>query len=128
MHPVLERHYARFLEHHGDAKIRELPSGAALITVTDITIPPGWNIDVATIRFIVPVGYPSAQPDCFWIQPTIQLSNGTVPKNSSMSQIPETTDTWLWFSWHLQPGQWKPNRDDLLTYFFIVMSRFKTFE
>ena len=94
MHPVLERHYGRFLEHYGTAGIKELPSGAFLITVPEITIPPGWNIGVATIRFIVPVGYPNAQPDCFWIQPAIQLSNGTVPKNSSTSRIPETMDTW----------------------------------
>ena len=128
MHPVLERHFARFLERYSAAEVRQLPSGAAVITVPDITIPPGWNMSVATIRFIAPVGYPNAQPDCFWIQPPIQLSNGTVPKNTSTNQIPETTDTWFWFSWHLEPGQWNPNRDDLLTYFSVLMTRFEKLE
>ena len=128
MHPVLERHFARFQERYDAAEIRELPSGAALITVPDIPIPPGWNTDIATIRFIAPVGYPNAQPDCFWTLPAMQLSDGTVPTNSNTSQIPETTDDWFWFSWHVGSGQWKPNRDDLLTYFSVLMSRFKKVE
>ena len=128
MHPVLERHIARFQKRYSAAEITQLPSGAALITVPDSTIPPGWNINVATIRFIAPVGYPSAQPDCFWVQPEMRLDDGTVPKNAGPGQIPETTETWFWFSWHLESGQWNPNRDDLLTYFSVLMSRFKKFE
>ena len=128
MHPVLEQHFARFLKHHKNAEINELPSGAALITVPDIPIPPGWNVSVITIRFIAPVGYPNAQPDCFWIRPEIKLKNGVIPKNTSTSQIPETSDTWFWFSWHLDSGQWNPNCNDLLTYFSVVMSRFRELE
>ena len=128
MNPILERQFTRFKKRYNAAEITELPSGAALITVPNSAIPPGWNIGVSTIRFIAPVGYPNAQPDCFWIKAEIKLENGTAPKNTGANQIPETTETWLWFSWHLEPGQWNPNRDDLLTYFSVLMARFKKFE
>ena len=128
MHPVVERHFARFRDRYNSAEIRELPSGAALITVPEIKIPSGWDTDCLSIRFLVPVGYPNAQPDCFWTQPAILLSNGSQPKNTAQNQIPETNDIWFWFSWHLESGQWNANRDDLVTYFSVVLSRFGIFE
>lgn len=128
MHPVIEKHFERLQARFPGANVMELPSGAVLVTIPDLEVPPGWSIGTATVRFIAPVGYPNAQPDCFWISPTPQLNGNAVPKNARPQQIPETSDSWFWFSWHLQPGQWKANRDDLLTYLRVIISRLEKLE
>lgn len=125
MLPVVEKHVHRLQARYPGVAARDLPSGAVLITVPDIGVPPGWNAELATIRFVVPVGYPNAQPDCFFVEPAILLKNNAVPRNTGTQQIPETSDTWFWFSWHMEPGLWKANRDDLLTYLHVILSRFE---
>jgi hypothetical protein len=105
-----------------------LPSGAHLITITNYTVPPGWNRQSVTILFVAPPAYPAAQPDCFWVEPGgVRLANGTTPQGSNDSNpIPEIGPRGTWFSWHLQ--HWNPNRDSLLSYFKVIEQRFKALQ
>ena len=64
-----------------------------------------------------------ARPDCFWADSGLRLANGSLPQASNVQAIPETGDTGLWFSWHVQ--HWDPNRDSLITYIQVIRSRFK---
>ena len=111
----------------GDLQRAELPSGGALIQIADIEVE-GWNRSTTNILFLVPPGYPSGAPDCFWVEPKgFRLKNGGTPINSNDGNPipgdinPERTTTW--FSWHLE--SWNPNRDSLVTFFNVILSRLK---
>jgi hypothetical protein len=103
--------------------LTRLPSGAHLVTLPNIKMPRGWNRDAVTILFVAPPGYPAAQPDCFWVEPTgVRLENGATPQGTNDSNpIPEVGPRGTWFSWHLQ--HWNPINDSLVTYFNVIMQR-----
>ena len=75
----------------------------------------GSNQGQTTIRFIAPVGYPYANPDCFWADQSLRLASGGMPQASNITTIPETNITGVWFSWHLTKP-WNPNSDTLLNW------------
>jgi hypothetical protein len=116
-------------ERYPRASLAMLPSGAALITVPDHALPPGWNRTSTTIHFIAPPGYPAAQPDCFWVEPSgFRLQNGGTPQGTNDSNpIPEVGGkSTTWFSWHLQG--WYPNRGSLVTYFTVILRRLQSLQ
>lgn len=109
------------------AEGRPLASGATLIMIPNVSLPSGWNATVTSIRFLAPVGYPFAAPDCFWADATLRLKSGTgMPQASNVQPIPETNENGLWFSWHV--STWNPNRDSLITYFNIIKTRLSKLE
>lgn len=101
-----------------------LPSGAHLVTVPNTKLPPGWNHREVTVLFVVPPGYPAAQPDCFWAEPVgLRLADGRTPQGSNDSNpIPEVGPRGTWFSWHVQ--HWNPNTDTLVRYLNVILKRF----
>lgn len=102
-----------------------LPSGAQMVTVSDVPLPAGWSAPFTTIRFLVPAGYPFAALDCFWADNDLRLAGGAVPQNAGFANpIPETGHHGLWFSWHLA-GPWDPNRDTLSTWTNVIADRLR---
>jgi hypothetical protein len=108
--------------------LTRLASGTHLVTIPNVRMPRGWNQEVVTILFLAPPGYPAAQPDCFWVEPTgVRLKNGATPQGSNDSNpIPEIGQRGTWFSWHLQ--HWNPNNDSLVTYFNVIMRRLQSLQ
>jgi hypothetical protein len=126
MNPIFERHLEELTQRLAPLPVHQtpLPSGSVLITVDNVPLPPGWNREQTSIRFVAPTGYPFAQPDCFWADPGLALANGLVPQSSNQQQpIPETNAPGTWFSWHVQ--HWNPNRDGLLSFFRVIEQRLK---
>jgi len=126
--PITHRQFARVQERYPAVTLMELPSGAALLTVPNIPLPPGWSHPTTTIRFIVPAGYPGPAPDCFWSDVVLTVNGGGMPQASQPSSaIPETNMSPQWYSWHVTYAakNWNPNRDDLMTYLSIVLDRFR---
>jgi hypothetical protein len=108
--------------------MRELPSGAALVTIPEFGIPSGWSAESTTIRFLIPVGYPGPAPDCFWANSGLRLAGGQLPQASQdPNPIPEVGESGLWFSWHVTgpDHNWNPSRDTLETYVSIIAERFR---
>jgi len=121
---LLEEQFAILKGEYPEATLTMLPSGAALIEIKTFNLPPGWTKANISLKFIAPVGYPFAKPDCFWTDSDLRLyTSGSVPKNTGSNPIPEVSGTYLWFSWHL--AQWNPNKDNLSTYAHVVESRLK---
>lgn len=105
-----------------------LSNGSFLIQVPDVELGPGWNREKANVLFVAPPGYPAAQPDCFWVEPSeFRLAgNGTPQASNDASPIPSDVDPGrrtTWFSWHLQT--WDPNSSSLVTYLEVIMNRLK---
>jgi len=104
------------------AEGRAVGDGTVVVTVPGVPLPAGWNKRIATVAFVVPVGYPAARPDCFWADGDLRLSSGATPQNAAMNTIPGFGELRLWFSWHL--AAWSPSRDSLLTYVRTTQRRF----
>lgn len=105
------------------ATAQRLQSGAFMITVPDLRLPSGWTAERTTVRFLAPVGYPHAKPDCFWADEDVRRVNGGLPQASNVQEIPDSGGLrGLWFSWHV--GQWNPNQDNLKTFLNVIRNRF----
>jgi hypothetical protein len=105
------------------ADVRQNDDGSRLITVRDFPLPPGWNKEAVTVRFLVPVGYPFAGPDSFWADPSLRTAGQAMPINTAMQQPWTTEPPLLWFSWH--PERWNPQQDTLMSYLGVIASRFR---
>src|SRR5690242_20089017 len=83
------------------ASAQRLPNGTVLITVPEVPLPTGWTKERSTVRFLAPVGYPHAKPDCFWADVDLRRANGALPQAANENQeIPESGgQRGLWFSW-----------------------------
>ena len=101
--------------------LQKLPDGSHLVIVPDVMLPTGWSKSTVVVKFVAPVGYPLARPDCFWTDCDLRLSNGNVPQNTGQNPIPHIGAGHLWFSWHV--SSWNPNFDSLLTYLNVIKRR-----
>lgn len=125
LHPQTLAQFERLKRRYPGAQLEELGGGTALVAIADFALPAGWTQPSTTIRFLVPVGYPGPQPDCFWASSGLRLQGGGVPNASQdPNTIPGTNQSGLWFSWHVTTG-WHPSRDDLSTYVSIIAKRFE---
>lgn len=124
MSGILSMQLEQLRERFGGAHSSAMASGTTLVTVPGVRLPEGWSRSSATIRFLVPPGYPFAQLDCFWADTDLVLANGATPQNAALNAIPETLELGMWFSWHLE-GAWNPNRDTLSTWMNVVIERLR---
>jgi hypothetical protein len=99
------------------------PNGLALVTVPELVLPKGWNKPQTNIWFIIPNGYPYANPDCFWTDAALRLEGERMPQNTALQELAGVGPT-LWFSWHLN-GAWRPNKDNLSTWMAVIANRFE---
>lgn len=115
-------HFERLREKHDGALLNKLLGGTALVKVPSIPLPEGWNAKETSVWFVVPIGYPMAQPDCFWADSTLRLANGAMPQNTGLNVASGATEEGLWFSWHV--ASWNALTDDLLIYLRVIRNRF----
>ena len=121
---VLEQHFQRLQAAVPQARLQRRGDGSAYVIVPDVRLPDGWNAPATTVYFLAPLGYPSARPDSFWADPALRLASGVLPANTQMNgNHPGDLGSVVWFSFH--PTSWNPLRDDLLTYFNVVRTRFR---
>ena len=104
------------------AALTDESDGSSLITIPEVSLPPGWSSSTTPISFVVPVGYPAAQPDCFWAAADLRLASGAMPSNTGMQPVPHTQQPALWFSWHL--GNWRTGVDTVSSYTRFILKRF----
>lgn len=109
-----------------NASLTRLPNGTAVVTIPDFPLGRGWNCTATTVYFVVPVGYPTAKPDTFWVDGSVRLLSGSEPQASNRSNdthgLPDKRGL-LWFSWHA--GPWNPNQDTLMTFVGVIDRRLR---
>lgn len=99
-----------------------LPDGSYLISIPAVPLRAGWSKESVTVKFIAPVGYPFAPPDCFWTDGDLRIKqSGAVPQSTGANPIPHKGGGFLWFSWHV--STWNPNVDNLVTYLRVIKRR-----
>jgi hypothetical protein len=99
------------------------PDGSHIVSVKDLSLPPGWSKANSSVHFLAPVGYPLSRPDCFWADADLRLANASMPQNTGVTPVGNTGVPGLWFSYHV--SAWNPNNDNLLTYLHVIKGRFK---
>lgn len=119
--PTAVLEFEAVAEKHEGATIQDMGGGAFVVSVPSMPLPDGWNKKSTAIHFVVPAGYPYAQPDCFHADLDLRLADGRQPTNTGQQPIPMIGAT-LWFSWHLT--RWKPGRDNLSTWLSVIANRF----
>jgi len=96
------------------------PDGSAIVTA-DLELPAGWNKSHTRVKFVLPVAFPSAQPDCFFADLDLRLADGNMPMNSGIQELDGINS--LWFSWHL--STWSPATDNTATYLRFIDRRLR---
>ena len=119
--PLTEQQFGRLRGNYPGSTLERQPDGSALITIPDFPLPPGWNKERTSIVFLVPVGYPMAQPDTFWADADLRLRHGGFPANTDLNTRYGRAEPRLWFSYH--PTTWDPSRDTLLTFAKLIRRR-----
>lgn len=120
MTPV-EQQFNIVRTYYGNTEMRALPDGSHLIVIRGFPLPQGWSKSNIETRFVAPVGYPMARPDCFWTDADLRLTNGNMPQATGNNPIPHVGGQFLWFSWHV--ASWNANSDNLLTYINVIKRR-----
>jgi len=116
----LEREFEELRQRYLSATLRQV-DGQWLVSIGDVALPAGWNKQTTGIHFLVPAGYPHANPDCFYVDADVRLANGNPPQNSAFQRLADLGEL-LWFSYHLQ-RPWKPGRDRLSTWMATIIGR-----
>lgn len=105
-----------------DPSITDGGEGSSLVELPKVLLPVGWSMVAVPVWFLLPVGYPAAQPDCFWTDANLRLASGQTPANSGPQALPLIGAQALWFSWHLTA--WRPSHDSVTTYARFCLRRF----
>lgn len=122
LQPLVIKQLEDLKKEHPDATWAEL-GDTVKVDVPGVLLPSGWSRDRVRVSFLLPAGYPVAQPDCFWTEPDLRLGDGRTPQNTGLQQIPGSPETLLWFSWHMQI--WNPNECSALTWLRVIRKRFE---
>src|SRR4051812_30181217 len=99
MHPKLQEHADALKRLYPGSDVTPLSDGRAWVFVPKIDLPEGWSKESTPVYFLTPVGYPLAQPDCFYAEETLRLRSGGMPTNANMQPSPADSRQLLWFSW-----------------------------
>lgn len=117
---VLDEQMAAVAGAYPGAAIQENSDGTHTVSFR-LPLCAGWNAASTLARFLVPIPYPAAQPDCFYTDPGLRLVSGAMPTNSGLQ--PLAGQQLLWFSWHL--AAWNPAKDNLLGYVRFIAERLR---
>lgn len=72
-----------------------------------------WNREATDLLILVPLAYPNAKLDMFWVTLGLRLAEGPGPKSADAEQE-WFGRRWQRFSWHI--AHWNPARDTILTF------------
>ena len=90
--------------------------------ISDYKLPEGFEPKVVDLLVKLPPAFPDAQPDMFWIHPTVKTASGTLPRATCTENL--LGKDWQRFSWHLSAGAWKPGISTLRDFMRCIAARF----
>jgi len=118
---LLTKQLAEVQRRHPKARFETTPEGHRVLVVPEIPLCAGWSHKDASIRIVVPAGYPHVNPDCFYTDADLRRATGMDPANSSLQ--PVFGAQYRWFSWHL--AGWDPTKGTLDWYVRFCERRLK---
>lgn len=76
----LDLQFEDVLERYPEAALRQ-GEGVTVVSIPGVRLPSGWSKSIVTVHFLVPAGYPHANPDCFNVDADLRLTGGAMPVN-----------------------------------------------
>lgn len=121
----LEQQYRQLTELFPQANLRRRNDGTSLITIPNFPLSSGWSRETTEICFVIPLGYPVANPDTFWTDIDLRLAGGGFPANTQINATyassGDNPQLKLWFSYH--PSTWSPSHDTITTFVKLIQRR-----
>lgn len=108
---------------HAPFEALKQPDGWTYLVVPNYPLPAGYLPRAIQLLIKLPPLFPEAAPDMFWVSPNVRLEAGTAPQGTSTETV--LGSNWQRFSWHLQPGAWRPGISTLRDYLRCVRARFE---
>lgn len=105
--------------YHGEARGSAAQGGE--VVLRDVALPAGYSVAKADVLIKVPVAFPDARPDMFWVRPPLKLASGAEPQATSLENI--GNESWQRYSWHLQPNGWHAGTSRLRDFVRAVLAR-----
>jgi hypothetical protein len=81
-----------------------------------------FNKPRTDLLVIVPLPYPEAKLDMFYVEPDLMLLNGSIPRGAEVIE-PHMGRNWRRFSWHT--NTWNPAVDDLASHVGMIEQRLR---
>jgi Prokaryotic E2 family E len=97
------------------------PDGWTFVVVHDYSLPTGLSHALVNLLVKLPPTFPDGAPDMFWLSPEIRTASGVAPQGTSSEMLLGTV--WQRFSWHLNPGAWRPGVSTLRDFMRCVRAR-----
>lgn len=121
--PLVQAQFEQLRAVSPDATLEEVADGSVWVVVPGVAVGPAgqWSHDQVTVRYLLPLGFPQARPDCFWADADLRLAGGGMPQNSGVQDAPHGAGPQLWFSWHV--AHWNPQVDTIQTYLNVIRRR-----
>lgn len=113
---VLREQDQTYLDSLGYSQTVEIVDGFVHVVLAEFQTP---GLDQAQVDLLLrlPVGFPDATPDMFWVAPAL-TANGAAIAGTELNE-PYLGRTWQRWSRHIG-GQWRPGVDNLETYLAYV--------
>jgi hypothetical protein len=113
---VLREQDQSFLESLGYGSTIEVVDGFVNVVLADFPTP-GLDRSQVDLLLRLPIGFPDATPDMFWVSPALTASGAAIPG----TELTENHVGRLWQRWsrHIGP-QWRPGVDNLETYLAYI--------
>ena len=104
------------------ATIHSQGGGWSFLVISDYALPTGFQPGAVELLIKLPPGFPDAQPDMFWVSPSVKTANGSLPRATCIEQL--LGREWQRFSCHLAAGAWQPGSSTLADFMRCITGRF----
>lgn len=109
-------------EYRDQLKRLPQPDGWCFVILRDFQVPEAYQPNQTQLLVKLPPRFPDANPDMFWVHPHLRLCDGRAPKATSTEHL--LGRPWQRFSWHLQPGAWRPGTSSFMDFLNCIKARF----
>ena len=94
-------------------------SGLTCVVLKQWPLPTGFDHETADLLIRLNPGYPDVQPDMWWFDPPVQLTNGQpLPATNVVEQ--HLGRSWQRWSRHFPAGQWHAGIDGLENFLTLI--------
>ncbi len=113
---VLREQDQCFLDSLGYSHTVEVVDGFVNVVLADLPTP-GLDRSEVDLLLRLPIGFPDATPDMFWVSPALTAKGAAIPGTEVTEH--HVGRSWQRWSRHIG-GQWRPGVDNLETYLAYV--------